>query len=72
MGGMKILSLYRLLGPVDLKNVRRDDLLIWVIVSPLLLALLYRFGVPPLTGLLSILSLAGVVTSRTIRRRSRF
>lgn len=51
-GGMKILSLYRLLGPVDLKNVRRDDLLLWVIFSPLLLALLYRFAVPPLTGLL--------------------
>jgi fluoroquinolone transport system permease protein len=49
---MKILSVLRFAGPVDLRNVRRDDFLLWVGIGPFLLALLFRFGVPPLAGLL--------------------
>lgn len=49
---MDILSIYRSLGPVDLRNVRRDRLLAWVVAAPLLVALLYRFGVPALAELL--------------------
>jgi fluoroquinolone transport system permease protein len=49
---MHLLAIFRSLGPVDLKNVRRDDLLAWVVAAPLLIALLYRFGVPALTALL--------------------
>lgn len=46
------LALLRAAGPVDLRNVARDDLLAWVAAAPFLLALLMRFGVPPLAGLL--------------------
>lgn len=49
---MKLTSVLRFAGPVDLRNVRRDDLLLWIGVAPFLLALLFRFAVPPLAGLL--------------------
>ncbi len=42
------LRVLKSLGPIDLKNVRRDSLLRWMLVLPVLLALLFRFGVPPL------------------------
>lgn len=35
------------LGPIDLKNVWRDSLLRWMLLVPLLLGVLFRFGVPP-------------------------
>ncbi len=38
------------LAPVDLKNVRRDPLLKWLPVIPLLLALSIRWGAPALTA----------------------
>lgn len=41
------------LGPADVRRVRRDNLLAWVIGLPVGAALLMRFGVPPLTGWLS-------------------
>lgn len=40
------------LAPVDWKNIRRDSLLMWIPVIPLLMALLLRWGIPPLTGAL--------------------
>jgi len=43
------LSIVVKLAPVDWKNVRRDSLLMWVPVIPVLLALLIRWGTPPLT-----------------------
>lgn len=49
---MNLLQLYKSLGPTDLKNIRRDPLLAWVVVAPLALALVIRFAVPPLTDLL--------------------
>lgn len=35
------------LGPIDLKSVKRDSLLRWMLFVPLLVGLLFRFGVPP-------------------------
>lgn len=43
---MSTLKLFRTLGPVDWKNTRRDSLLIWLPLAPLLMALLFRIGVP--------------------------
>ncbi len=39
---VSVTSLYRRLGPVDLRNVWRDPLLAWVGILPFALALLYR------------------------------
>ena len=50
---MNLLTLYRVLGPVDARNVWRDRLLAWILGVPLLLALLLRYGVPPLTAWLA-------------------
>src|SRR5690606_20269554 len=47
---MNALGLLRTLGPVDLRNVHRDPLLAWAFVLPLLVALLFRLGVPPLSA----------------------
>lgn len=41
---IKTFALLRALGPVDLKNLRRDALLAWIPVIPLLLALVLRLG----------------------------
>ncbi len=46
---MTILSVLRALGPIDFKNVRRDSMLSWLIILPLLTALIMRWGVPALT-----------------------
>ncbi|MBI2848767.1 MAG: ABC transporter [Chloroflexi bacterium] len=45
---MHLTALFKALGPVDLRNVRRDPLLLWIPIYPLFLALVYRFGVPAL------------------------
>ncbi len=52
-GALALFSLYRNLGPVDFKLVRRDSLLGWALLTPLFLALGYRFGIPPLAELLN-------------------
>jgi fluoroquinolone transport system permease protein len=49
---MRLLALVRSAGAVDLKNVRRDELLAGVAAAPVVLALLYRLGLPPLAALL--------------------
>jgi fluoroquinolone transport system permease protein len=46
---LKTWTLLRALGPVDLKSVARDSLLIMVLGGSLLLALLIRYAVPFLT-----------------------
>lgn len=51
---LSLLALYRLLGPVDLKNIRRDALLAWVMLFPMLLALLLRYGAPALQEVLQV------------------
>lgn len=46
---MHTLHLYRALIPVDLKNIRRDSLLMWIPLMPFMVALLYRLAIPKLT-----------------------
>jgi fluoroquinolone transport system permease protein len=46
---MKALNAIRALGPIDLKSIRRDSLLRWMVLFPLLIALLVRWGVPAVT-----------------------
>lgn len=50
---MNMIRIFRTLGPVDMKNVRRDALLLWVPLLPLLLGLGLRFGAPPLAAYLA-------------------
>ena len=45
---MRAIAVVRALGPIDLKSVQRDPLLRWMVALPLGLALLFRFGIPPL------------------------
>ncbi len=45
---MEMPAVYRSLGWVDFKNVKRDRLLAWMVAMPLMIAALYRFGLPPL------------------------
>jgi fluoroquinolone transport system permease protein len=45
---MNALSVLRRLGPVDWRNVRRDPMLVWIPLLPLVFAAAVRFGVPPL------------------------
>jgi len=46
---MRAVSVIRALGPIDAKSVGRDSLLRWMVLFPVLFALLVRWGVPPLT-----------------------
>ena len=45
---MQTFAVYRSLGWLDFKNVKRDRLLAWMVAMPLMIAALYRFGLPPL------------------------
>ena len=47
-----LLTAYRVFGPVDVKNVRREDLLIWLTSAMGGVFLMFRYGVPALAGLL--------------------
>jgi fluoroquinolone transport system permease protein len=44
---MRALAVVRALGPIDLISVRRDSLLRWMFVVPVLMALVFRWGLPP-------------------------
>jgi fluoroquinolone transport system permease protein len=48
VGAYGLLTAYRVFGPVDLKNLRREGLLIGLSVLMGVLVLLYRYGVPSL------------------------
>lgn len=43
---MTILSILQSLGPIDAKNIRRDELLRWIIVAPVAMALAIRWLFP--------------------------
>jgi len=47
---MNLNAVFRSLGPIDIRSIRRDSLISWMIYVPILLALLMRWGVPPLTA----------------------
>lgn len=49
---MKTLTTFRMLLPLDLKNIRRDAMLIWLPVIPLMMALGVRIIIPKLAALL--------------------
>ena len=50
---MNTVDIFRKVGPVDLKNVLRDEFLGWVIGLIFLIALLFRYGIPALAGWLA-------------------
>lgn len=43
---MRTLAVFQTLGPVDLKNVRREAGLAWFPILPLVMAVVFRIGVP--------------------------
>ena len=47
-----LLTAYRVFGPLDVKNIRREDLLMWMGGLMGVVVVLYRYGVPALAGLL--------------------
>lgn len=47
---MRAAQAIRGLAPIDVKSVARDSMLRWLLVLPLLIALLMRWGVPPVTA----------------------
>ena len=46
---MNMIQVFKSLGPIDAKNVRRDSLLNWMMLIPVISALVIRWGLPPLT-----------------------
>jgi len=47
---MNLNTVFRSLGPIDIRSIRRDSLVSWMIYIPIFLGLLMRWGVPPLTA----------------------
>jgi fluoroquinolone transport system permease protein len=45
---MNLNTVLRSLGPIDIRNIRRDSLTSWMVFIPILMALMLRWGVPPL------------------------
>jgi fluoroquinolone transport system permease protein len=45
---MNINTVLRSLGPIDVRNIRRDSMTSWMVFVPILMALMLRWGVPPL------------------------
>ena len=43
---MSILSVLQALGPIDAKNIRRDEMLRWIVFAPIALALALRWLAP--------------------------
>ncbi|MCL4878294.1 MAG: hypothetical protein KJ064_16655 [Anaerolineae bacterium] len=48
---MNVIKIYRTLGPVDMKNIRRDSMLVWIPLIPLMIALVLRIGMPGIADL---------------------
>jgi fluoroquinolone transport system permease protein len=49
---MNVFRAYRALGPVDVRSVRRDSLLRWLVFLPLVIVIAVRIAVPVATSLL--------------------
>lgn len=47
---MNVIQTFRALGPIDMQNIRRDSALSWMVFLPIFIALLLRWGLPPLTA----------------------
>ncbi|MFN8373783.1 MAG: hypothetical protein U0694_13025 [Anaerolineae bacterium] len=50
---MKTIGLFRTLIPLDMKNIRRDALLLWIPLIPVVMALTLRYAIPPLAAFLA-------------------
>lgn len=50
---MNLITVLKAQGPVDLKKIRRDSLLIWIPLVPLIIAGVIRLGVPALQAYVS-------------------
>lgn len=46
---MNALGAVRALGPIDVTSVRRDSLLRWMFAMPIVVAMLFRWGLPPIS-----------------------
>ena len=44
---MRAVAVIRALGPIDLKSIQRDSLMRWMFAMPPIIALILRFGTPP-------------------------
>jgi fluoroquinolone transport system permease protein len=44
----RALQILRTLGPIDMKGIRRDSALSWMIIIPIISSLVMRWGLPPL------------------------
>ncbi|HNT24909.1 MAG TPA: hypothetical protein PKM21_11125 [Anaerolineales bacterium] len=47
---MNTIQALRALGPIDIRSVRRDSALSWMVFIPIFSALILRWGMPPLTA----------------------
>jgi fluoroquinolone transport system permease protein len=47
---MNLNMIFRSLGPIDIRNIRRDSMISWMIFLPVMLALFMRWAVPPITA----------------------
>jgi fluoroquinolone transport system permease protein len=47
---MSILNIIRALGPIDVRNIRRDSLLSWMTLMPFFLVAMLRFVIPLMRG----------------------
>jgi fluoroquinolone transport system permease protein len=47
-----LVAAFRVFGPVDVKNIRREGLLVWLTLAMAGIAMLFRFGVPELAAVL--------------------
>jgi fluoroquinolone transport system permease protein len=47
---MNLNTVLRSLGPIDIRNVRRDSMTSWMVFLPIMMALLLRWAVPPLNA----------------------
>ena len=53
---MDAFQVVRAIGPIDVKSVRRDSLLRWVLLLPLLLAAAVRWLLPDMVGRIEALT----------------
>ncbi len=49
---MKTMKVLKALGPIDIKSLYRDSLLIWMLFLPILWALFIRWGLPSITTMI--------------------
>jgi len=47
---MNAIQILKSLGPIDIRSVRRDSMLNWMALIPLISALLIRLAIPPITA----------------------